>query len=94
MLSQSRKRKDYPKMSQPISPYHLRNMPRIMANIAPVVPPVVPPPVAPPVVLPPAAPMATVPTVVIPVAFTLMLGAINASNIINLRSKTGVLAYD
>ena len=43
-------------------------------------------PVAPPVVLPPIA--------VTTVAFALTPGAINASNIINLSSKTGILAYN
>ena len=43
-------------------------------------------PVAPPVVLPPIA--------VTTVAFALTPGTINASNIINLRSKTKILAYN
>ena len=56
-----------------------------MANIAPV---------APPLVLPPVAPTATVPIAVTTVAFALTPGTINASNIINLSSKTGILAYN
>ena len=84
-ISPPMNRKDHPKISQPKSPYPLRNRPKVMSEIAPV---------APLVVLPPVVPTVNVPTAVTQVAFALTPGAINASNIINLSSKTGILAFN